>query len=89
MDSICATFLKLDPLRRENMFEVLFFFKFKKIFGLDFMIDEDFKPFLIEINTNPDITISSPVCRRVIPLMVENALRIGVDPLFSPPLIWP
>jgi len=46
------------------------------------MIDDDFKPFLIEINTNPDITVSSPVCRRVIPQMVENALRIGVDPLF-------
>jgi len=53
------------------------------------MIDEDFKPFLIEINTNPDITTSSPVCKKVIPQMVDNALRIGVDPLFSPPLIWP
>lgn len=40
------------------------------------MIDEDFKPFLIEINTNPDITVSSTACRRVIPQMVENAFRI-------------
>ena len=29
MDSVCATFLKLDPFRRENMFEVLFFFNIK------------------------------------------------------------
>ena len=58
--------MKIDPLRRENTFE---------IFGLDFMIDEAFKPWLIEINTNPDITTSSSICGKVIPPMVENAIR--------------
>ena len=63
-----ASFSKLDPRKKENSFEV---------FGLDFMIDECFKPFLIEINTNPDITTGSysPVCSRVIPPMLENAFR--------------
>jgi len=69
-----------------------------EIFGLDFMINEDFKPYLIEINTNPDITTCTPVCARVIPNMVENAIRyiyliicnrIGLDPLFPPPINWP
>ena len=46
------------------------------------MIDENFKVWLIEINTNPDITTSSPVCTNIIPPMVENALRIGLDPIF-------
>ena len=64
------------------------------------MIDEYFHPWLIEVNTNPDITTSTvylfvslffmlilqkPVCHRVIPAMVENALRIGLDPLFPAP----
>lgn len=29
-----------------------------EVFGLDFMIDKDFKPWLIEINTNPCIETS-------------------------------
>jgi tubulin polyglutamylase TTLL1/tubulin monoglycylase TTLL3/8 len=39
------------------------------------MIDENFKPWLIEINTNPCLEISSPVLARVIPYMVENAFK--------------
>jgi D-alanine-D-alanine ligase-like ATP-grasp enzyme len=49
-DAVKATYLKLDPKKREHAFE---------IFGLDFMIDENFHPLLIEINTNPDITTST------------------------------
>ena len=53
------------------------------------MIDENFQPFLIEINTNPDITTSTNTCLRVIPPMLENAFRIAIDPLFPPPVNWP
>lgn len=60
-----------------------------EIFGLDFMIDESFKPFLIEINTNPCLETKCPVCMKVIPQMLENAFRVAVDPLFPPPNIWP
>lgn len=77
------------------------------MFGLDFMIDDKFNPTLIEINTNPAIETTCPICLRVIPSMIENAfrlsfylsltlyidlffiLRIGLDPLFPPPLNWP
>jgi len=53
------------------------------------MIDEHFKTWLIEVNTNPDITTSTPVCNRIIPPMVENALRIAIDPIFPAPVVWP
>jgi len=43
-DSFRATYGKIDPYKRENTFEIL---------GYDFMIDEDFKIYLIEVNTNP------------------------------------
>ena len=46
------------------------------------MIDDKFNTWLIEVNCNPDITTCTPVCARVIPPMIENALRIGLDPLF-------
>jgi len=39
------------------------------------MIDEDFKVFLIEVNTNPCLELSSTLLARLIPNMIENALR--------------
>ena len=61
-------------MKREYGFEVTIY-KFYKIFGLDFMIDDSFKPWLIEVNTNPALDTSCPICLRVIPPMLENAFR--------------
>lgn len=41
---IKANYKTIDHRRHQNNFE---------IFGLDFMIDRDFKPWLIEVNYNP------------------------------------
>lgn len=50
------------------------------------MIDENFKVWLIEINTNPCLeSAQSPILTRIIPALIDNALRIAVDPLFPPP----
>ena len=49
------------------------------------MFDEEFKPYLIEVNTNPCLELSSPLLARLIPNMLENSLRIVVDPIFPPP----
>jgi len=51
-------YTKIDPKRREYCFEV---------FGMDFMIDELFKVWLIEINTNPCLEQSAPLLSRIIP----------------------
>jgi len=39
------------------------------------MIDENFKVFLIEVNTNPSFEQCSTLLSRLIPNMIENALR--------------
>lgn len=57
---------KIDPNRKTNTFE---------IFGYDFMIDEDLNLWMIEVNTNPCFELSSPYLARLIPAMVENALK--------------
>jgi tubulin polyglutamylase TTLL1 len=44
LDAIKSSYHILNAKKKCNVFE---------IFGLDFMIDESFKPWLIEINTNP------------------------------------
>lgn len=75
-DSIKATFMKLDPTRKETTFE---------IYGYDFMLDEDFKLYLIEINTNPCLELPCPLLSTLIPHMLDNSIRIALDPLFPPP----
>ncbi|CAD8173564.1 unnamed protein product [Paramecium octaurelia] len=80
--SIKSVYCKLAPYKKEYNFE---------IFGLDFMIDQQFKPYLIEINTNPCLETSSPVLQRIIPQMVENAFRMSIDTIIPPPdaSLWP
>lgn len=46
-----------------------------ELFGLDYMITKDLKLYLIEINTNPSLTIMSPVTGRVITSVLENVMR--------------
>jgi len=75
-DCVRATWDKIDPRRKINCFE---------IYGLDFMLDAEFKVYLIEVNTNPCLDMSSPLLARMLPQMIDNALRLTVDPLFPPP----
>jgi hypothetical protein len=55
-----------------------------EIFGYDFMLDSDFNAFLIEINTNPGLEISSPWIQIIVPRMLDDALRLTVDKVFEP-----
>jgi hypothetical protein len=48
------------------------------------MIDAEFKPWLIEINTNPCLELSSPLLAKLIPAMVDNSLRISIDLIYLP-----
>ena len=64
---------KLNPNSRINCFE---------IFGYDFIIDSCFKPWLIEVNTNPCLELSSPLLEQIIPKMLDDALELTLDLLF-------
>ena len=54
-----------------------------EIFGYDFMLDEELNPYLIEINTNPGLEISSPLISKLIPRMIDDALRLTIDEVFG------
>ena len=55
-----------------------------EIFGYDFMLDDNFNVFLIEINTNPGLEESSPWIKVIVPRMLDDALRLTLDQLFEP-----
>jgi tubulin polyglutamylase TTLL1/tubulin monoglycylase TTLL3/8 len=56
--AVKSTYRILDGARKEHNFE---------LFGLDFMINDSFEPFLIEVNTNPCLELSCPLLSRLIP----------------------
>ena len=51
------------------------------------MIDEDFRIYLIEVNTNPCLETSCPLLARIISEMLDNSLRIAFDPVFYHTLV--
>lgn len=67
---------KIDPDRLHNTFE---------LFGYDFMIDEQFRIHLIEVNTNPCLNCDCPLLSRIIPELLDNSFRVALDPLFPSP----
>ncbi len=54
-----------------------------EIFGYDFIIDNDFKPWILEINNNPGLCISSPVIQKLVPRMLDDAFRLTIDKVFE------
>ena len=61
---------KLNLRNRENSFE---------IFGCDFIIDSNYQPYLLEVNTNPGLEESSQLIKMLIPRMIDDAFRLTID----------
>ena len=55
-----------------------------ELFGYDFIFDNDFNPFLLEINTNPGLEESSPLINMLIPRMIDDLFRLTIDKIFLP-----
>lgn len=71
--SIYSVRKTIDPNKRKYCFE---------LFGYDFILDEDFNCWLIEVNTNPCLEESSQLLKMLLPRMVEDMLKLTVDQIF-------
>lgn len=68
---------KIDPRRRTFSFELV---------GLDFMLDETLKVWLIEANNSPSLVVSqNPALNKFFESLIENVFTVAVDPIFPPP----
>ncbi|CAG9826383.1 unnamed protein product [Diabrotica balteata] len=56
--------------QRQNSFE---------LYGADFILTEDFKPWLLEINSNPALYGSTPITARLCPRVLEDVIKVVVD----------
>ena len=54
-----------------------------ELFGYDFIIDNEYNPWILEINNNPGLSISSPVIEKIIPRMMDDAFRLTIDKIFN------
>lgn len=75
IDSFLSVRHKMNPNKRKNVFE---------LFGFDFLLDEDFRLWLIEINTNPFLGMPNKEMEVVVPKMIDELMKIVVDPVFKP-----
>lgn len=75
IDSFLSVRSKMNPNRRKNMFE---------LFGFDFLLDEDFRIWLIEINTNPYLGTPNKEMQTLVPQMIEDLVKITIDPICKP-----
>ena len=49
-----------------------------ELFGLDFMLDKDLNPYLIEINTNPALFTDTKVQKEMLPKLVDDTIKLGL-----------
>lgn len=68
---IAAIMLNQDFIKpRKNCFE---------LYGADFMLTEDFQPWLIEINSRPALHASTPVTARMCKEVLDDVVK-GIPP---------
>ena len=63
IDSFLSVRKQLNPNNRKNVFE---------LFGFDYLIDEEFRLWLLEVNTNPFLGTPNDDMRKLIPNMMEH-----------------
>ena len=65
----------INEKERKNCFE---------LFGYDFIFDQNFNPYLLEINTNPGLEESSPLLKKIIPRMIDDLFKLTIDKIIKP-----
>lgn len=80
IDTFMSAKRKLNASLKPNVFE---------LFGFDFMIDEDFRTWLIECNTNPYFGIPNKFIADLLPRMISEMFEIVLDPIYPPKRKYP
>ena len=74
IDTYLAVKSEINQAHRTNSYELL---------GYDFMIDEDFRIWLIEVNSNPYLGIPTKYIGKLLPQMIEDLFQIVLDPIIK------
>eukprot|EP00347_Sterkiella_histriomuscorum_P023182 403335638 len=69
IDTIQSIIGDLNPLKRKNQFQLL---------GYDFLIDEDFRVWLLEVNNNPYLGVPNKFIENLLPQMIRDMFKIVI-----------
>ena len=58
-----------------------------ELFGFDFILDEDFRVWLLEVNTNPYLGTPSEHLKKLVPQMLNDMMKIVLDPICPPRVV--
>lgn len=81
-DIMIDTFLSarrcMNPNNRQGTFE---------LFGFDFLIDEDYRVWLVEVNSNPYLGMPNDYMKQLLPKMMNDMCKLVLDPIYEPRII--
>ncbi len=75
IDCFLAGKREFNQANRHNCFELL---------GFDFIIDEDFRVWLLEVNTNPYLGVPNKYIEGLLPKMLNDLFELVLDPSVPP-----
>lgn len=75
IDTFQCSKKQLNPGKKKHVFE---------LFGYDFLIDEDLRTWLLEVNTNPYLGTPNQYISELVPRMLDDMLEIVVDSIIPP-----
>jgi hypothetical protein len=71
--TLMAARMKMNKNNRKFSFE---------LFGYDYMVDNNLKPWLIEVNTNPCLEEPCTLLKQIVPRMIDDAFKLTLDCLY-------
>ncbi|XP_026328451.1 tubulin glycylase 3A-like isoform X2 [Hyposmocoma kahamanoa] len=55
-----------------------------ELYGCDFILDKDYRPWLIEINQGPDLNPTTQVTAKICPEVIEDIIKVVIDYACNP-----
>ncbi|KAJ8726164.1 hypothetical protein PYW07_000862 [Mythimna separata] len=55
-----------------------------ELYGCDFILDKEYKPWLIEINSSPDLNPTTPVTAKLCPNVLSDIIKVVIDHVENP-----
>ena len=78
IDTFLSARRSMNPNNRNGTYE---------LFGFDFLIDEDYRVWLIEVNSNPYLGMPNEYMKQLLPKLMNDMCKLVLDPIYQPKIV--